>query len=80
MPWEGGYEPESDCAAIKTICTLNTLTDFPSFSLFLAKEFGFYEKTSNVFAFGLFSPSTELKLKKQKTPQALPLKMSTNCS
>jgi len=41
----------------------------------------FYEETSNVFAFGLFSPS-ELKLKKKekrkkKKPHTLPLKILT---
>lgn len=30
----GDMNPISDCAAIKTICTLNTSTDLLSFSLF----------------------------------------------
>lgn len=44
--------PISDCAAIKTICTLNTSTDLLSFSLFfffLAKEFGFFTKRQAMF-------------------------------
>lgn len=72
--------PISDCAAIKTICTLNTSTDLLSFSLFFfSKGIWFLTKRQAMFLhLDYFSPS-ELKLKKrkQKKPHTLPLKMLT---
>lgn len=42
--------PISDCAAIKTICTLNTSTDLLSFSLFfLSKGIWFFTKRQAMF-------------------------------